>query len=167
MEESWQTLASQLQELEEGIQVQLDQIAPSVTHYLDRDDHCLQNLAAMSALDASDATELRAHVAKLTAKLSDMNREEIECRLDRIYLQQLAGTGGDRPLQHGELEGVEVEQDLRSLHREIADVAAMSTFQEFKGPLLRAIAEQQNRKDERARAVLEDVCLATVGMALV
>lgn len=158
VEENNQALASQLQELEEGLRRTLHQVPPSATEYLLHDDHQLQELASVPALDAVDDKEVRVKIAALTEKLGDLNREEIECRLNRVYLQQLAEKGVERKPKQSELEGQELEQDLKSLHIEIPDVAAMSAVQDFKAPLLRALAEQQKRRNDQARTVLEDVC---------
>jgi hypothetical protein len=124
-------------------------------------------LAAFSVFDADDGKELKTKVDQLSAKMSELTREEIECRLGRIYLQHLsvkeAGSNHE-PGEQDELEQqeqeqeLELEQDLKSLHIEIPDVAEMATFQNFKAALLRALAEQQNRKNDRARTVLEGVC---------
>ena len=162
VEESHQDLTSQLQELDEGLRSTLNQIPSSATDYLHNDDYYLQTLAAVSALDLGDGKELRAKVAELTEKLSELNREEIECRLNRIYLEQLAEKGIERKHEQGELDEqkleLELEQCLKSLHVEIPDVAAMSNFQEFQAPLLRALAEQKHVKTDQVRTVLEDVC---------
>jgi hypothetical protein len=156
--ENNQALASQLQEIEAGLGGTLDRLLPSATEYLHHDDHQLQKLASMTTLDADDGKDLRIKVTALTEKLSDLNREEIECRLNRVYLQRLAENAIENKHKQSELEEQELEQDLKSLHIEIPDVAAMSAEQEFKSPLLQALAEQQNRRNEQARNVLEDVC---------
>lgn len=97
-------------------------------------------------------------VGKLTARLSGLTREEIECRLDRVYLHELREKDTNRMHEQCELGEEELEEDLKSLHIEIPDVAAMSAFQEFKAPLLRAIAELQYLKNKKACNVLEEVC---------
>jgi hypothetical protein len=163
VEESNQALASQLSELAEGLQGAINLAEPAASAYLRRDDRYLEELAAVSVLDADDGKELKTKVDQLTAKMSELTREEIECRLNRIYLQHLfmkeAGSRHERG-ERDELEQqeLELEQDLKSLHVEIPDVAEMTTFQGFKAPLLRAFAEQQSGKNDRARTVLEDVC---------
>jgi len=158
VEESNQALTSRFRELEEGVRNEINEVASSAKSYLHHDDCYLQHLAAMSVLDADDSKELRAKAAKLTAKLGDLTREEIEGRLDRVYLQQLVEKGSDRTHEQDELEEQELEQGLKSLHVEIPDVASMATLQDFQAPLLRAFAEQENGRNDRARNALEDVC---------
>jgi hypothetical protein len=165
VEESNQALASQLGELAEGLQGTINLVESAASAYLRRDDELLERLAAVSVLDADDGKELKTKVDQLSAKMSELTREEIECRLGRIYLQHLfvkeAGSNheqeGRDELEQQELE-LELELDLKSLHIEIPDVAEMATFQDFKAALLRVLAEQQNRKNDRARTVLKDVC---------
>lgn len=150
----------QLQELEAGLHGNIHQVGSSVTGYLRHDDYYLQKWAATSVLDADDGQEMQGRVTRLTAKLSDLTREEIECRLDRLYLQQIAKQGLDKDHEEDELQDHELalEQDLKSLHIEIPDLAALSVAQDFKAPLLRALARQQTRKNDQAQIVLEDVC---------
>jgi hypothetical protein len=163
VDESNQALASQLSELAEGLQGTINLVESAASAYLRRDDELLEELAAFSVFDADDGKELNTKVDQLSAKMSELTREEIECRLGRIYLQHLsvkeAGSNHE-PGEQDELEQqeLELEQDLKSLHIEIPDVAEMATFQNFKAALLRALAEQQNRKNDRARTVLEGVC---------
>jgi hypothetical protein len=80
--------------------------------------------------------------------------EEMHCRLDRIYLEQL-----HRPL--GQEYGVEecpsdqelsLKSDLDSLYAEIRDVVAMSLAQEFEHPLIKSQEE-----DRRQQRVSEDL----------
>lgn len=161
VEESSQSLAAQLRLLEEGLHSQVKQVPLSARGRLGQDDGCLQQLAAAAVGDADDGQDLTAKVDQLTAKLSDFTRQELENRLNRIYLEQLSDAEGDGIFQHGEFDESQLEQDLKSLYVEISDVAAMSAAQGFKAPLLHAITEQQNRKQAEARIVLSDVCILT------
>lgn len=148
---------SEIRELEEGLQGQTKAAIASASHHLNHDDRWLQKLAAASALDMDDGKESKARVTSLTAKLSELTREEIQCRLNRVYLQRLMGSDQNGMLEQSELGEQELEQDLESLHVEITDVAAMSVFQDFTAPMLAALAEHQNKKNEEARSVLENV----------
>lgn len=157
MEENNQALTAQLEKLQEGVQSTISKVVSSATDYLQHDDRQLQDLVALSALDADDGKRSEAKVAELTEVLSDLTGEEIECRLNRIFLQRLAEKGAATIQEQSELQAQELEQDLKSLHIEIPYVAGMSASQDFKAPLLRALAEQQNAKHHQARNVLEDV----------
>ena len=86
-------------------------------------------------------------VPRLVKNLVDFSCEEIRCRLDRIYLEQL-----HEPVNHeGGVEGglsmqeVSLQGDLETLHAEIRDVVAMSVSQEFEHPLLKSQRENWQR----------------------
>jgi Ulp1 family protease len=158
VEENHEALSLRLQELEVGLGRELDQLLSSAAESLRSDDHELQELASLVSLEPDDEKELEAKVTALTEKLIDLNREEIECRLNRVYLQGLAEQAAENKYKQDELEEKELEQDLKSLHMEVPDVAAMSVVQEFKSPLLQALTKQQNRRNEKARHMLEEVC---------
>ena len=135
-----------------------------VNRHLREDDSLLQELAAASVLDADDGNDMTAKVAKLTEKLGDFTCEEIQCRLDRTYLQHLIQKAEDPNDEQSDPHHAELEQDLNSLHVETPDVAAMSAIQDFKAPLLRALADRQNKKNMRAQGVLEGVCGLTLAL---
>lgn len=158
VEENKQSVTSQLQGLEEGFQRMIKQVVPSVTAYLHHDDRYLQNLEDMSVLDASDGKGLMMKVEQLASKLSKLTQEEIECRLDRVYLHELWDKDDDKKHEQSEVEEQELEKDLKSLHVDIRDVAVISAFQGYKAPLLRALAEVQDWRSNRACTVLGDVC---------
>lgn len=157
VEEKTQALALEVKEAEEGLRGTLNQIPSLAADYLHHDDSHLQTLTAISAIDAGHGNDLRERVTQLTEKLSQLDREAIECRLNRVYLQQLARPDADRCSEQSKLLEHEVEKDLKSLHVEIPDVAIMAVAQCFKTPLLQALAEKQREKDGQARRQLEDV----------
>ena len=158
VEEKTQALTIELKEAEEGLRGTLNRIPSLAADYLHNDDCHLQSLTAISAVDADHGNDLRVKVAQLTEKLSQLDREAIECRLNRVYLQQLARHDADRCFEQSQLIEHEVESDLKSLHVEIPDVAIMAVVQCFKTPLLQALAERQIGRDAQARSQLEDVC---------
>ena len=157
MADSYQALTFDLRELEEGLRIHIDGVESLLSSYLRRDDHTLQRLAADSAPDVDNENGSTTKVENLTTKLGAIICEELQYRLERIYLQHLVKGADDQDGDRIGLDEAEWEQDLDSLHIEIADVAAMSIFQEYKAPLLRALADQQNKKNSQARAVLEGV----------
>ena len=111
--------------------------------------HSLQKLAPpRGAVAASEmGSDLKSlQLVKILVKLTC---EEMHCRLDRIYLEQL-----HRPL--GQEYGVEecpsdqevsLKSDLDSLYAEIRDVVAMSLAQEFELPLIKS--QQDDRRHQR------------------
>lgn len=157
MEEDNQSLNLQLREVEDGLRSTINSVSSSAASYFRNDDDCLQNLGAVSVLNFDDGKALEARVAELTSTLSDLTREEIECHLNRTYLQCLTENVVERKRESNDYNEAELEQDLKSLHVEIPDVAAMSIFQDFQTPLLRALADQQNKKHAKAKGLLEDV----------
>lgn len=158
VEEWTQALTLELNELEEGLRGTLSQILSSASNHLYHDNRHLQTLAAVSVLDADDGEDLRVRVAQLTEKLTELDREAIECRLNRIYMQELARNDADRHCEQSQLVEHELENDLKSLHVEIPEVAVMAVAQGFKTPLFQALAERQTGRDAQARSQLEDVC---------
>lgn len=158
VEDSYQALTLELDELEEGLRDQINQSGSLLSSYLRQDDYTLQRLAADSVLDVDNEHVSTTKVENLTAKLSAVICEEFQFRLNRVYLQHLVEGTDDQDHDQIGLEEQELETDLDSLHVEISDVAAMSIFQDFKAPLLRTLADEQNKKTSHAQAVLERVC---------
>ncbi|KAF7511288.1 hypothetical protein GJ744_004853 [Endocarpon pusillum] len=157
VEEKTQALALELTKAEEGLRGTLSQIPALAADYLHHDDSHLQTLTAISAIDADHGNDLRVRVTQLTEKLSQLDREAIECRLNRVYLQQLARHDADQCCGQSQLIEHEVEKDLKSLHVEIPDVAIMAVAQCFRTPLLQALAKRQTGRDAQARSQLEDI----------
>jgi hypothetical protein len=85
--------------------------------------------------------------SRLVKKLVDFTCEEIRCRLDRIYLEQLR-----QPVNHGSgvddglsMQEASLKGDLETLYAEIRDVVAISVSQEFERPLLNSQREDSQR----------------------
>jgi hypothetical protein len=85
--------------------------------------------------------------SRLAEKLVGFSCEEIRCRLDRIYLEQLR-----EPVNHegGTEDGLSIQEvslkaDLETLYAEIRDVVAMAVSQEFEHPLLNSRRENWRR----------------------
>ena len=126
-----------------------ESLIPSFTALLNGDDRTLQVLASSSAslgLPQTGEERVVHTTTKLIDKLLDFSREEIQCRLDRIYLEQSARSDEPRNGVIGQSTGEEkrVADDLRSLYSEISDVVTLSVSQEFKRPILDAIDHGHN-----------------------
>ena len=74
--------------------------------------------------------------------------EGIRTRLDRVYLEGLAGSKASN--DHAEEEEAnDLQEELESLYTEILPVAQMSAEQQFLEPALRAIAASDGQGQER------------------
>jgi hypothetical protein len=123
-------------------------------HDHDQAFHSLQKLAPPRGAVAGSEMDSDLKSLQLVNILVKFTCEEMHCRLDRIYLEQL-----HRPL--GEEYGVEecpsdqelsLKSDLDSLYAEIRDVVAMSLAQEFEHPLIKS-----QQEDRRHQLVSEDL----------
>jgi len=84
---------------------------------------------------------------RLVEKLIDFTCEEIRCRLDRIYLEQLhEPVSHENGIEDGlSMQEVSLKADLETLYAEIRDVVAMAVAQEFEHPLLNSRRENWRR----------------------
>jgi hypothetical protein len=115
-------------------------------------DRTLADLAKQHSAGAS--TELGTStsldtVNRLTSSLSKMISEELQCRLDRTYLENLRQgdednvNGDQRPATE---EAQVLEEDLRSLYTEIPDVAEMFVAQKYREPLVQMILQEEQQR---------------------
>jgi hypothetical protein len=125
-------------------------------HQEDQELDALQKLALPHGAVADSAIDSDWKALRLVKRLVDFASEEIQCRLDRVYLEQLHA-----PLKHenGIEEGssdqeFSLKSDLDSLYAEIRDVIAMSFSQEFEYPLLKS--RQEDRQHQRASEELSN-----------
>jgi hypothetical protein len=130
---------------------------------------------------AGGGTELATSVSietveRLAGTLARIVAEDLQVRLDRIYLESLHGglnndKGDGAGLQTAE-EAAVLEQDLESLYAEIPDVAAMYVAQKYSEPLLRAVREEERQRravaaarSHRVTGLLADLTLELEGLA--
>jgi hypothetical protein len=95
-------------------------------------------------------------VERLSTLLAGMLAEELQVRLDRVYLEALHGgldDEEDTSIENGNPaeDAAALQQDLNSLYAEIPDVAAMFVAQQYSEPLLSALREVERRRDEVER----------------
>ena len=85
--------------------------------------------------------------SRLVEKLVDFTCEEIRCRLDRIYLEQLREpVSHENGIEDGlSMQEVSLKGDLETLYAEIRNVVAMSVSHEFEHPLLNSQRENWRR----------------------
>jgi hypothetical protein len=116
-------------------------------HEDDRKLDALQKLVlpCRGGLDGEIGSNQRA--SRLVQKLVDFTCEEIRCRLDRIYQEQLREpVSHENGIEDGlSMQEVSLKGDLETLYAEIRDVVAMSVSQEFEHPLLNSQRENWRR----------------------
>lgn len=163
----------------EGVDRVVGLIPATVARLLNGHDRVLEGVKKGDL--AGGGTELATSVStetveRLTGMLARMVGEELQVRLDRIYLESLQegpknyhgdGTG----IQTAE-EAAVLEQDLESLYAEIPDVAAMYVAQKYSEPLLRAVREEERQRravaaarSDRVTGVLADLTLELEALA--
>lgn len=95
-------------------------------------------------------------VEQLSTLLAGMLAEEVQLRLDRVFLEGLRGEHHNDNGNHSANgtaaaeDAAALEQDLSSLHAEIPAVAAMFVAQMYGEPLLRAVREEGRHRGEMA-----------------
>lgn len=104
----------------------------------------LEELADTSNLNEFQAKNIDVRTTKLISRLVDYTTEEIECRLDRIYLETLheSRNGSESPAERKE-DANALKEELDSLHSEIEVLAEMAVQQEFKDPIMKAARSQE------------------------
>ncbi|KAH0566143.1 hypothetical protein GP486_000473 [Trichoglossum hirsutum] len=147
-EELTQSLMSQLALAQQQAKVTNSALIPTVTEVLKSDDRAFSRLEKLMAdLACSELADGNAAVKSetLSRKLTAFNAELIKARLDRIYVQAgLTTSTESRTILEPEIHKGEIEhllEDLESLYSEIYSVAEMSTQNQFLGPILRAISD--------------------------
>jgi hypothetical protein len=114
----------------------------------DRNLDALQKLMLPCRGDIDPEIDTNQKASRLVKKLVDFTCEEIRCRLDRIYLEQLHEAGSHENGIEDDLsmQEVSLKGDLETLYAEIRDVVAMSVSQEFENPLLNSRQENSQRR---------------------
>ncbi len=137
-------------------------IKRSLHERLREDDRRLQTLQTLAIphcepRDAEISSEKR--ISALLEKLVDFTCQEIQLRLDRIYLERLRkqpigqnDTSEDQAAQERSLQN-----DLDSLYAEIRDVVGMSASQKFESPLLETQRYESDRRRNHDGLALESV----------
>jgi hypothetical protein len=120
--------------------------------------HQLEELANNSELEVFQAKDIDVRTSKLTSRLVDYMTEEIECRLDRIYLETLhESRNGSRSPGKSMEDANALKEELDSLHSDIGVLAEMAVQQEFKDPILKAASSQEVHLKAKSEARLSYV----------
>ena len=121
----------------------------------DRKLRQLEDLAGDTAMDTFKGRDINARTEKLTSKLVDYMIEEMESRLDRIYMEALHDVSGGPSGQEGDVEEeATIKDELDSLYSEIGVLAEMAVQQEFKAPILNAVRGKETRLKDSSEARL-------------
>ncbi|KAK0118717.1 hypothetical protein ONS95_007605 [Cadophora gregata] len=151
IEELSQSLTYQTTDLEQQCKASEAGIKQTVDSILKSDDKLLLSLQKLSSdleHGRSDDEETIARIRELCARLIKHRVEGIRTRLDRVYLEGLAGSKASN--DHAEEEEAnDLQEELESLYTEILPVAQMSAEQQFLEPALRAIAASDGQGQER------------------
>ncbi|PVH81258.1 hypothetical protein DL98DRAFT_490263 [Cadophora sp. DSE1049] len=151
IEELSQSLTYQTTDLEQQCKASEAGVKQTVDSILKSDDKLLLSLQKLSSdlePGRSDDDEIIARIRELCARLIKHTVEGIRTRLDRVYLEGLAGSKAST--DHAEEEEAnDLQEELESLYSEILPVAQMSAEQQFLEPALRAIAASDGQGQER------------------
>jgi hypothetical protein len=137
-----------------------------VADFLKHDDKMLARinelLSKVPDLDyEKEGEENKIHT--LSAKLGAFMSNEIQCRLDRAYLEGLDSShtsNEPRPSEDSQGE-ISLKKELGTLYTEIGDVAQMAIDQEFTAPLIKMTRGKSVLKERHLELLLENVSLGT------
>lgn len=141
-------------------------LAPGVARMLREHDMMLHGFEELASRleegdgdgDGDDGLEERA--AKLSARLGGVLAEEIQCRLDRLYLEcavaEGSGVGDDAQGDAGgQIAGL--EEEIGSLHSEIDVLAHMASQERFQGRVSQAVRQKRELADSTTGRQLDHV----------
>lgn len=111
---------------------------------LKEDDRILADLekVASGITPTGDDASIVKRTSELGALLSQCVAEEIQCRLDRLYLENLSINQEDPDCGPSAVNNeaiLALEEELESLYSEIEVLAEISTKQQFSEPILREL----------------------------
>lgn len=115
-----------------------------VTARLKDDDRTLQKLEGLLSRLGSDDEDRAAgkRATELTSRLSGYVSEEIQCRLDRLYMETINSTSESSAFNGagGEDEVLlALQEELESLYPEITVLSDISAKQQFSDPIQREL----------------------------
>lgn len=147
-------LESEMRSISEQATVEAKRILFSLTARLKEDDNLIADLemfASRIEITEQDETNVKQALER-SAALARYVADEIQCRLDRLYLESLQVGSGETqaetvPVEDGAL--VALEKELESLYPEIDILAEVSSRQKFAEPM---IGELRNYHDKLRNA---------------
>lgn len=136
-------------------------ILSSLTVRLKEEDRILAGLERLaSGINSSgDDVLVVKKAAQLGAMLAGCVSEEIQHRLDRLYLESIQSKQGvpGKLSEHEDEELAALEEELESLYPEIDVLAEMSTQQQFSEPILRELQNHHGQIRDASHRKLEYV----------
>ncbi|QGA17965.1 hypothetical protein EYB26_005642 [Talaromyces marneffei] len=147
---------SRMHEYQQQKQTERKHLLQRASSKLVKDDEILSK--AERILADSESTEADGKLEKraldLISVLSRLSSEEIRCRLDRLYLENLLSDGEVGTDIENQETKIALEEDLESLYSEIEVLAEMSARQEFGQPIL---GELRKNKQHSANSLEENL----------
>ncbi|PGH01198.1 hypothetical protein GX51_05394 [Blastomyces parvus] len=133
-------------------------LLPQLAGKLKDDDRSMQSLEKIAStiqIDTNDK-ELSARAIELTAKLAKYLAEEVHSRLDRLYLESLQSSAPGLDKDDEEAL-VTLQEEINSLYSEIEILSEMTTQQEFRDPILRALQSRGTEAHSTSQQQLEQI----------
>ena len=120
----------------------------------------LERLASEADAAGDSGTAMR-RTTELSALLAGYVIEEMQCRLDRLFLETITH---NQPASDGPGSGEEervsaLEEELEYLYPEIGVLAEMSTRKQFGEPIIRELKKRHERSCAASHRKLEYVLL--------
>ncbi|EEH22463.1 hypothetical protein PABG_04674 [Paracoccidioides brasiliensis Pb03] len=117
----------------------------------------LERIASTVQIDGDDK-ELSTRATQLTAKLAGYLAEEVRSRLDRLYLEAIHnGASGADQDEDKNTPLATLQEEINSLYSEIEILAEMTTQQQFKVPILRALQSRSTETRSTSQQQLEQI----------
>ncbi|RWQ93808.1 hypothetical protein C8Q69DRAFT_509030 [Paecilomyces variotii] len=139
-----QTLEARMRTGTESTVIESRKLFSLVTARLKDDDRTLQKLEGLLSRLGSDDEDRAAgkRATELTSRLSGYVSEEIQCRLDRLYMETINSTSESSAFNGagGEDEVLlALQEELESLYPEITVLSDISAKQQFSDPIQREL----------------------------
>ncbi|KAG2418654.1 hypothetical protein HFD88_001755 [Aspergillus terreus] len=136
---------------------------------LKEDDRILADLekVASGITPTGDDASIVKRTSELGALLSQCVAEEIQCRLDRLYLETLSIDQEDPDCGPSAVNNeaiLALEEELESLYSEIEVLAEISTKQQFSEPILRELQNHHGQMRIASHEKLDHILHAMIEM---
>ncbi|OJD27276.1 hypothetical protein ACJ73_01334 [Blastomyces percursus] len=133
-------------------------LLPQLAHKLKDDDRSMQGLEKIASTIQIDTNykELSARAIELTAILARYLAEEVHSRLDRLYIETLQSSASGRDEDDGEALAT-LQKEISSLYSEIEILSEMTTQQQFRDPILRALQSSGTEARSISQQQLEQI----------
>jgi hypothetical protein len=153
-----------MHEYQQQKQAERKHILQRISSKLVQDDEILSK--AERVMMDSESTEAEGQLEKRTLDLisilSRLTSEEIRCRLDRLYLEELLSDGevSTGVSENQQDAKIALEQDLESLYSDIEVLAEVSARQEFGQSILGELRKNKQHSAHSLEEDLDTVCIS-------